>query len=292
MRGVSQLERAFAVCTDDTWRGIGESTFNGCPCLTSVAIPRKVTSIGAFAFHRCPLTTVDLPETVDTIGAYAFSHSGLTSIRIPRNLTWIADGAFQESQLRSIVLPPTIQITTNVFNGCRHLESVAISDGVFLIESGAFARTALTSVEIPKSVSRLSHRAFAECNQLVVATVLGTNVMYFLSADSGNVCNVFMGCRNLKYVVAPSMLRSPGQHTGCVPVMPCGALVDDTPSTRLAALRLQYWSRPTHRLCAFERRQWVVTVILCARRLTDRGQHMPSEMWAVIMGFIRRCDLG
>jgi len=64
--------------------------------LTSVAIPKSVTSIGGYAFYGCKsLTSVTIPESVTSIGNEAFQGcSSLTSITIPEGVTSIGDGTF------------------------------------------------------------------------------------------------------------------------------------------------------------------------------------------------------
>ena len=52
---------------------IGDSAFNNCINLTSIAIPNSVTTIGDYAFLGCNnLTSVVIPNSVTTIGSSAF----------------------------------------------------------------------------------------------------------------------------------------------------------------------------------------------------------------------------
>ena len=75
---------------------IGDSAFNNCINLTSIAIPNSVTTIGNSAFSGCSnLTSIVIPNSVTTIGGYAFSDcSNLTSIVIPDSITTIGGYAF------------------------------------------------------------------------------------------------------------------------------------------------------------------------------------------------------
>lgn len=75
---------------------IGNQAFYGCSAMTSIIIPKNVTSIDIEAFRNCNhLTSVTIPEGVTSIGDYAFSAcSSLTSVTIPNSLTSIGSYAF------------------------------------------------------------------------------------------------------------------------------------------------------------------------------------------------------
>ena len=64
--------------------------------ITDYTIPSSVTSIGAYAFAKCPnLTSITIPDSVTIIRSFAFRGcSSLTSIIIPSSVTSIGDYAF------------------------------------------------------------------------------------------------------------------------------------------------------------------------------------------------------
>lgn len=76
--------------------GIEENAFSMCYDLTSVEIPKTVTTIGQGAFSICRrLTSVTIPSGVSMICASAFSGcTSLTSITIPDGVTRIEQYAF------------------------------------------------------------------------------------------------------------------------------------------------------------------------------------------------------
>lgn len=64
--------------------GIGESAFNGCSALTSVAIPASVTHIGRWAFYGCSgLLSATIPASVKRIEEAVFADcAGLATLSV------------------------------------------------------------------------------------------------------------------------------------------------------------------------------------------------------------------
>lgn len=121
-------------------KSIGDNAFEDCKYVNSVTIPNTVTSIGRLAFWKCGLTSISIPNSVKTIDESAFSKSGLTSIVLPF---------------------PLKTISASVFQDCKNLESVTISENVTTIENDAFQGCReLKSIDIPKSVTSIDSRAF------------------------------------------------------------------------------------------------------------------------------------
>ena len=46
---------------------IEDYTFYNCPSITSVTLPKTITTIGKSAFEKCPLATITIPNNVTTI---------------------------------------------------------------------------------------------------------------------------------------------------------------------------------------------------------------------------------
>lgn len=226
-----------------------------------------MTTIGDFAFAHCgSLTSVAILDDVTTIGSYAFAGcTALTSVTLPTKVNEIGDGAFAD---------------------CRGLTSVTIPERVTAIVDYTFAKcTGLAAVNIPEGVTRIGGQAFEECTSLVALTLPAS----LESADADGVENrAFAGCRRLSFVIAPPSLRE--SHGDCFAGCPLlSQLESNTEKNRRKALRLQYWSALTHRLCTELRREWVVVVMLVAQRLGAEETvfpRLPIEMWLMILGFI------
>lgn len=224
---------------------IGKSAFSSCSSLTNVEIPNGVTTIDSTVFSNCTsLTEINIPEGVTTIGSSCFQNcTGLISFTLPKSVTTlidinplnscsgltritVADGntAFDSrnncnaiirksdnaliSGCRNTVIPSDVQtIEFSAFRGQSALTSITIPSSVTRLSYHAFSKTGLTSITIPSSVSSIDNYAFNDCESLSSITCRRstaptiTNVtfqgirsggtLYVPSSNSGY--NVWMG---------------------------------------------------------------------------------------------------
>ena len=173
---------------------IGDTAFSNCYSLTSIAIPEGVTSIGNSAFNYCySLTSIAIPEGVTSIGNSAFNTCySLTSINIPEGVTSIGDTAFSNCRsLTSITIPEGVTTIGNTaFNTCYSLTSIAIPEGVTSIENSAFYNCcSLPSIAIPEGVTSIGNSAFYNCCSLTDIVVKGTPSL----ADTNAFSNIYSG---------------------------------------------------------------------------------------------------
>lgn len=118
-------------------------------------IMKNVEVIDSYAFKYCPyLTTLTLPETLTTINNYAFyggswssgsaQYVGITSITIPKNVRSIGKYAFYSlGDLETmIILNGLTEIGDSMIDSCKKL----------------------TEITIPKSVTKISDKAFPSSN--------------------------------------------------------------------------------------------------------------------------------
>ena len=157
--------KASVIPDENSVTSLGDSAFQNCIGLASIAIPASVTSMGSNPFYGCKSLiriTVDennpkyhsagncLIETaskalivgcqasvipvdgsVVVIGPYAFSNCGnLTSITIPDGVTSISDYAFYYcNHLTSVVIPASVtSIGWGVFYFCSGLVSITVDE--------------------------------------------------------------------------------------------------------------------------------------------------------------------
>ena len=181
---------------DTTYRvtRIGDYAFYNCTGLTSITIPKSVTSIGTDAFEHTPWyngqdgivyagsvlykykgnmpagTSIVVQDGINTIAAYAFSGcTGLTSITIPESVTSIGTDAFEDTPWYDgqdgIVYAGSVLYK---YKGDMPAgTSIVVQDGIKTIAAHAFSGClGLTSITIPKSVKSIGEKAFEGCNSL------------------------------------------------------------------------------------------------------------------------------
>ncbi len=131
-----------------------------------------VTSIGEFAFRNTKLKYLSLPSSVKSIDQQAFSYCDLlTTAVLPDSITYLGPAAFYMD---------------------KKLSEVNIPKGINTLQYSTFAYTAITSVEVPNSVTRIEDTVFKGCSQLKTIT-LPSSITYI--GDGA-----FSGCANITRV--------------------------------------------------------------------------------------------
>ena len=226
---------------------IGDSAFEWCWSLTSVAIPSGVTHIEDSTFGCYQLQSInvhpsnpnysskngvlfnkdktiliqyprgktdaayEIPSGVTGIENSAFAGcSNLTAVTIPSGVTSIGDSAFKWcDSLTAVTIPFGVtSIGDSAFAECYSLSSVTIPTGLTSIENSAFKWcNNLTVMTIPSSVTSIGDSAFAECNNLTTVTIPSG------VKSIGN--SAFKGC-NLTSITIPCSITSiRNQAFGC-----------------------------------------------------------------------------
>ncbi|MBI9019505.1 MAG: leucine-rich repeat domain-containing protein [Phycisphaerae bacterium] len=185
--------------------------FRDCSSLTSVVIPKSVTTIaGDWVFSGCSrLTAIN----VDPLNPAYSSLSGVLynkdksvlifypegkigNYTIPNSVITLEGNAFKNSSgLTSIIIGDSVtDIGYQAFLDCANLVSAIIGDSVTIIGPWAFRGCSnLTSVTIGDSVTIIEDGAFLGCSSLTSISI-PSNV---ITIDSPRYSFAFQGCSNL-----------------------------------------------------------------------------------------------
>ncbi len=136
----------------------------------------------------------------------------------------IARSAFRsKNQLASVELPDTLTyIDWDAFDYCRNLSSLTLGDSVSEIGGNAFADTALSTVHLPASLTKMNTTAFINCPDFTGYTIDAGNTAYSVSDgvlyDSGQT--KLLHCPAAKtgsFTVPSSVTRIEGSaFTSCI----------------------------------------------------------------------------
>lgn len=217
----------------DSLLSIGSSAFMGCTKLNNIIIPENVEYIGRFSFSDCSsLREIVIPESVTVIDDFAFYQaSSLANITIPSTVVEIGEHAFTKcnasayktyksgkylgnatnpyfvlvgtnsTTIQSITINANTQfICQGALSSCTQLTTVDFDEGakITTINRGAFYDcNTLSSITIPKSVTKIEDYAFYGCKRIAKVNYsgsseewnqiyIGTNNTYLLDAYKGD----------------------------------------------------------------------------------------------------------
>lgn len=164
---------------------IGDFTFCGCSCLTSITIPYNLSSIGFNAFYGCDnLKRVDVPSTekwLELSFTYDYHYTVYTPItdwlfpyktRVKTEyyanpLCCGADLYVNGTLLTDLIIDNATTIPAYQFYKYNSLKTVIINGGVSSIGECAFAYcTNLQEIKIGEELKEIGARAFLECSNL------------------------------------------------------------------------------------------------------------------------------
>ena len=196
-----------------TVTSIHGNAFKYCNNLTSLNLPKSITTIDADASYGCSLygcirlaeINVDDANTVySSIDGVLFNKDKTELIRyplnksgaytIPNTVTTIGREAFSYCDgLTSVTISNSVRrINYGAFGDCSYLTSVTIPEGVTTLESLVFNYcTSLASITIPESITSIPYATFEYCRNLTTVSLPSTLVSVESSA--------FDNCSKLHY---------------------------------------------------------------------------------------------
>ena len=209
---------------------ISASAFSGRTGLTSVSIPKSVTSVGSSAFYACSALNkviiqdiaawcninFDIANSNPLIYAhhlYNKENVEITSLVIPNGVTKIGDYAFQNcTDLTSVSIPNSVtSIGYNAFYGCTNLNLVDIPDSAVDIGTSAFSGTAWYN-NMPDGVVYYGKVAYTYKGTMQQNTSIVLKDGTLKIKD-----NAFYGCSSLSSIIIPNSVTSIGEKAfqGC-----------------------------------------------------------------------------
>ena len=216
----SECGKLSSVTLPEGLRTIGGCAFYHCPNLGTVYLPNTVSEIGGYAFAKCSsLRTLNLPDSVEYLGAGLVSESKIKAeLFIPRNVKEIEGGlgiasisvdpdneffmvmdgflitkdktrlVQQVGNNRNVEIPSYIKTIGNrAFMFDEAVRTIVISEGVEIIEDGAFWCDSITTITLPKSVSTIGINAFGYKPKLT------------LIVEAGSYAEEYAQAHNIKY---------------------------------------------------------------------------------------------
>ena len=115
--GAFQGSSITSVTIPKTITSLSSCAFIGCSELQKVILPETLTSIGFGCFAYCSsLTDIVLPSNVSSVSEWALGGcTSLKTINIPENLTTLSRAVFYNSGLEEITIPATVR---QMVEGC------------------------------------------------------------------------------------------------------------------------------------------------------------------------------
>ncbi|MDE6318029.1 MAG: leucine-rich repeat domain-containing protein, partial [Muribaculaceae bacterium] len=187
---------------------VGTYAFCGTPALEYVDMSQcNVTTLPEYVFNECSaLETVLLPSVLTTIQKYAFYKAGIKNLTLPASLKTLGTFVCNSCpSLESLDMSETqvTEIPDNAFTSCPSLSRIEFPQVLNKIGSNAFWGSAITSLELPASVTTVSLSAFKNCLELTTADLSNTA----MTVIGGSL---FEGCAKLSDVKFPKNVATIG----------------------------------------------------------------------------------
>ena len=195
-----------------------------------ITVPKSVEVIEHQAFAGCfPLKAVNFSEGLKKIGGNAFGATPIERVVIPASVTEIDPNAFVACDSLKVIKVKRGNKVYDSRKGCNAIiesetdrlivgcTATEIPEGVKIIATNAFAKSAIKEVQFPSSLELIEYSAFWGCRELKKVVIPGNVKVIESSAFSASSIEevivedgveeigveVFAGCRKLKSVTLP-----------------------------------------------------------------------------------------
>ncbi len=178
----------------DVVTAIGEECFSPCAIrLTAEEKERRETAI----------TSVTIPKTITSLGQGLFEGCrGLQEVQMEAAVTTLEKRTFRNcAALRAVTLPQGLKaIRERAFEGCAYLEHVELPQSVQYLHDSVFESCyALREIDLPSGIRKLGKHLFQNCQSLLRAAL--PEEVTELPAD------LFRACERLHEVSIPRKVR-------------------------------------------------------------------------------------
>lgn len=193
--GCKQLEHIYL---HDGITDIGIGAFLRCRSLKDITIPKGVTVIKQ-TFNSCTnLQFVYFHDDITEIGEGAFENcyslvledtNSSKPYNLPASLVTLGSGAFQNcTSLTRVSVPPLVEtLPRYVFNGCKKLNAIILTDGLKQVDEWAFGMcSSLISIDLPATFRSFGDYVFHGCTSLRDVYCRATTAPQIGSTTFGN----------------------------------------------------------------------------------------------------------
>lgn len=195
---------------------ISKYAFCDCNGLTSITIPKSITSINDRSFDGCTSLTAVHISDLEAWCKTSISYYSSNPLYFAKHLF------LNDQEIKELTIPNSItKIKDYAFSGCSGLTSVTIPNSVNTIGRYAFYNcNGLTSVTIPNSITSIEYDAFRGCDGLTAVNISDLESWCKISFKDNSLCyahHLYMNGSEITNLVIPNSVTSIGSYTfvGC-----------------------------------------------------------------------------
>jgi len=245
---------------------INDNAFSGLKNITSVSISNYITEIGDFAFCCCKaLETVTFSDTITKLATINVINDGTLYLTDVDALRVGMEIAFRTSEdaiitdfsnriitsinreVQSITIngavPTEVELPTNTYI------TRVVTEKISNIGEYAFSDTAITTIEIPNTITKIDNNCFSNCELMTSITFKDTSTLKYICKEAFFNCVVlativlpaslieigysaFANCRGLTSIVIPETVTvmSSDVFSNCVNITVINCEIDKRPA--------------------------------------------------------------